>query len=232
MDDIQSFLSPSQPSLKICGVTSSTDAKLLVASKVSALGVNFWPHSKRYCPPAKALGFLPSLAGQIVRVGVFVNNAPDVAPQLLEENAIDIIQLHGDEDEDQLVDFLDQKIPVIRSLALKPGDNLASVIQNYRKIAATKPNLLALLLDTHAPGVYGGTGETVDWKQAAKLIRDSSSLPVFLAGGITPDNSNEAIKVTQPAGLDVASGAERAPGIKDFKKVSALQASIQLATSQ
>ena len=230
MDGIQLFLSPDHPSLKICGVTLPEDAERLAGLNVSALGVNFWPKSKRYCPPEKALQFLPSLANKIVRVGVFVNNAQSVAPDLLDKNALDIVQLHGDEDDAQLTEFLRQDIPIIRSLALKPNDNLEEVIEHYQNLAGEKKNLLALLLDAHAPGVYGGTGETIDWKQAAEFIKLAAPMPVLLAGGIVPHNSEEAIKTTHPTGLDVASGAETTPGIKDFEKVSALLTATQLSS--
>ena len=231
MDDIQSFLSPSHPSLKICGVTLAPDAEALVALNVPALGVNFWPKSKRYCSPEKALQFLPALAGQIVRVGVFVNNAREISPILLEKEAIDIVQLHGDEDDEQLLEFLQRNIPVIRSLALKPNEDLHQVIEHYKKLQEKYPNTLTLLLDTHAPGVYGGTGETIDWKQAAEFIQLASPSPVLLAGGITPNNSKEAIQTTQPCGLDIASGAESSPGIKDLAKVTSLLTSTLTTTS-
>ena len=226
MDGLQSFLSPDEPSLKICGVTIAKEAAQLAQLRVPALGINFWPQSKRYCSPEIALTFLPALADQILRVGVFVNNAREIAPQLLENNSLDAIQLHGDEDEEELLEFLQKDVPVIRSLALKPTDDLASVSAHYHSLAQKSGGTLALLLDAHAPGVYGGTGETIDWTQAASFIK-LSPLPVLLAGGIVPDNAREAIALTHPAALDVASGAESAPGIKDFSKVAALQAATQ-----
>lgn len=231
MDALQSFLSPTHPSLKICGVTLPEDAQRLASLKVPAVGVNFWPKSKRYCPPDKALQFLPGLNGQIIRVGVFVNNAQAVAPTLLDKKALDIIQLHGDEDDEELVGFLHQDIPVIRSLALKPNDDLVKVIQHYQNLAGERKDLLTLLLDAHAPGVYGGTGETIDWRQAAEFISLASPLPTLLAGGIVPNNAKDAIQATHPAGLDVASGAEATPGIKDFDKVTSLLAATQLPSS-
>ncbi|MGJ8724868.1 MAG: phosphoribosylanthranilate isomerase [Roseibacillus sp.] len=229
MDGLQSFLSSADPSLKICGVTNPSDAEKLAQLKVSALGINFWPQSKRYCPAEDALTFLPGLAGKIVRVGVFVNNARQVAPELVFKGALDAIQLHGDEDDEELAEFLTSGVPVIRSLALKPDDNLAAVIGHYQALSQKSGGTLALLLDAHAPGVYGGTGETIDWNQAAEFIQ-LSPLPVLLAGGIIPENAAEAATIAKPAALDIASGAESAPGIKDFVKVAALQAATQPPT--
>ncbi len=222
MDGLSSFLSPEHSSLKICGVTTAEDAKHLASLSVPALGINFWPPSKRYCPSEVALEFLPLLGGKIVRVGVFVNNARELAPTLLEKNALDAIQLHGDEDDAELVEFLSQGHTVIRSLALQADASLAEMSAHYRKLAAPHAGKLALLLDAHAPGLYGGTGETIDWGQAGEFVRLASPLPVLLAGGIVPDNAQEALQTTRPAALDIASGAESAPGIKDFAKVSSL----------
>lgn len=223
MDGLQSFLSPSHPSLKICGVTLAREAEQLAQLKVPGLGINFWPQSKRFCPAHKALTFLPTLANEIVRVGVFVNNAREIAPNLLKEKALDIIQLHGDEDDDELLEFLTTGTPVIRSLALKTEDDLEKVIAHHLALSQKSKGTLALLLDAHAPGLYGGTGKTIDWNQAAEFIQ-LSPLPVLLAGGIVPSNAQEAAEITKPAALDVASGAESSPGTKDFDKVSALLA--------
>ena len=222
MDDISVFLSPQSPSLKICGITSASDAEKLATKKVPALGINFWPKSKRYCPPDNAITFLPSLKEKIIRVGVFVNNAQKLAPELFEKDLLDIVQLHGDESDEEALLFLNQGIPVIRSLALSPDSSLSELCAHYQKLSQNTAAPLALLLDTHAPGLYGGTGQTIDWQQAATFIRQCSPLPVLLAGGIKPNNAKDAIEQTHPAGLDIASGAEISPGIKDFKKVNAL----------
>ncbi|GHC50051.1 phosphoribosylanthranilate isomerase [Roseibacillus persicicus] len=229
MNVVEAFLSPASPSLKICGVTSPTDAQGLIDKKVPAIGINFWPKSKRYCSPDEALEFLPALRGQIARVGVFVNNARQLAPDLLAAKAIDLVQLHGDEDDEELIGLLAQDVPVIRALSLQSSDHLPSVVGHYENLLASHPGTLALLLDAHAPGVYGGTGETIDWEQAGEFIRLASPLPVLLAGGIVPENAAKALRLTRPAGLDVASGAESSPGVKDFEKVSQLLVATQTA---
>ena len=226
-----SFFEPSETSLKICGITSGSEAQRLVELRVSTLGLNFWPKSKRYCSPEQALTFSPALAGAIERVGVFVNNAAALAPQLLEQNVIDIVQLHGDEGDDELIQFLDQGVPTIRALSLPSPEETTHTIAHYQQIAATKKAPLALLLDAHAPGIYGGTGETIDWIRAEEFIRLAAPLPVLLAGGITPSNAERALTSTHPAGLDIASGAELSPGKKDFAKVEALLQTITKVSS-
>ncbi|MDP0491475.1 MAG: phosphoribosylanthranilate isomerase [Verrucomicrobiota bacterium JB023] len=214
------FFDPDHPSLKVCGITSEDDATRLVRHGVAALGVNFWPRSKRYCDPAEARVFLPSLAGQILRVGVFVNNARELAPGLLADNSIDAVQLHGDETLAELAHFLELGVPTIRAVALTPEGLPSGLVESLAE--SSTPS--ALLLDAHAPGVYGGTGRTIDWEAAAQAVQDCLPIPVFLAGGIKPENARRALEVTRPAGLDVASGSESAPGVKDFGKVSELQA--------
>ena len=222
MASASSLFAHQEPSLKICGITSSSEAQRLVDLKVPALGLNFWPKSKRYWSPELALTFSPSLAGVIERVGVFVNNAPELAPQLFDQDVIDIVQLHGDEDDSVLVEFLSKGIPTIRALSLPSPEETSSVITHYRQLASEAKTPLALLLDAHAPGLYGGTGETIDWKHAKEFITLATPLPILLAGGITPNNAARALTETEPAGLDIASGAEISPGKKDFVKVEAL----------
>ena len=208
------FLSPAPTSLKICGVTLADDAMRLVELGVDALGANFWPHSKRYLAPERA-GFLKELEGRILRVGVFVNPDLKLPARLIREGVIDVVQLHGDETPDDVALLKEAGIPVIKAL----GVRAVSDLQRAHEFGAD-----GILLDAHAPGVYGGTGETIDWSLARRFVEENPELPVILAGGITPDNAAAAIAAVRPAALDVASGAEESPGVKDFDKVEALLA--------
>jgi phosphoribosylanthranilate isomerase len=208
------FLSPAPTSLKICGVTLADDAMRLVELGVDALGANFWPQSKRYLAPERA-GFLKELEGLILRVGVFVNPDLKLPARLIREGLIDVVQLHGDETPDEVALLKEAGIPVIKAL----GVRAVSDLQRAHEFGAD-----AILLDAHAPGVYGGTGETIDWSLARRFVEENPELPMILAGGITPDNAAAAIHAVRPAALDVASGAEQSPGLKDFDKVEALLA--------
>ena len=210
---MKNFLSPTHTSLKICGITRADDASRLAAMGVDALGINFWPKSKRYLSADDASIILPDLARKILRVGVFVNADPALPRQLIEDNIIDLAQFHGDEDPAYCAPFADAGLPFIKAIGVKNAASLER-ISDYRATA--------ILLDTPAPGVYGGTGEKFDWTHAYDFIQKNPNTPVLLAGGITPANANDAISTVRPAALDVASGAEISPGIKDFVKVQAL----------
>lgn len=216
MPQLERFLHPSAVSLKICGVTTRDDAERLVAHGVDALGVNFWPQSKRYLAPQNA-GWLGELVGSILRVGVFVNEAPELPLRLIREGLLDVVQLHGDEMPEEAAIYQDAGVPFFKAIGVKTRDDL-------QRAPDFRAN--AILLDAHAPGVYGGTGETFDWNAALDFKTRHPALPIILAGGITPENAALAATTVRPAALDVASGAEISPGIKDFDKVSALLAAL------
>lgn len=207
------LLRSNKTTLKVCGVTRSEDVEDLIKLGVHALGVNFWPSSKRYISPEDAAEFLLAAAGKIVRVGVFVNADPELPRRLLRDGLIDIAQFHGDETADYCQLFAAEKLPFIKAIGVKNADSL----KNISDYGAT-----AILLDTPAPGVYGGTGEVFDWTHAKSFIAEHPDTPVLLAGGITPANAADAITAVTPAALDVASGSEVTPGIKDFEKIKAL----------
>ncbi len=208
---LESFLDPTTVSLKICGVTTGTDANRLAEMGVDALGVNFWPRSKRYLAAGDAT-WLRELEGKILRVGVFVNQAPDLPLRLLREGYLDAIQLHGDETPGDAAAYRDAGVPFIKAIGVKTQADLERAAQY---------GAAGVLLDAHAPGIYGGTGEVFDWEVASEFRRRHLELPMLLAGGIVPENAGLAAMSVQPAALDVASGAEISPGIKDFKKVAA-----------
>ncbi len=208
------FFSPAPTSLNICGVTTAADAEQLAELGVDALGANFWPQSKRFLAAERA-EFLRELAGRILRVGVFVNAGPDLPRRLFDEGLIDVVQLHGDEQPDDARFLVEAGIPFLKALGVRGPDDL----RRARDFGAA-----GILLDTHAPGVYGGTGRTIDWDLAREFTVQHPDLPLILAGGITADNAAAAIDAVRPAALDIASGAESSPGVKDFAKVAALLA--------
>jgi phosphoribosylanthranilate isomerase len=211
MSPLARFLDPAAVSLKICGVTTRADAERLAGLEVAALGVNFWPRSKRYLAPERA-GWLRELAGAILRIGVFVNEPPDLPLRLMATGLLDAIQLHGDESPEDAAVYRDAGIPFIKAIGVRTRADLGRAAE-YRAAA--------VLLDAHAPGVYGGTGEVFDWQVAADFRDGPAAPPVILAGGIVPENAARAAAAVRPAALDIASGAEISPGVKDFAKVAA-----------
>ncbi|MBC8127709.1 MAG: phosphoribosylanthranilate isomerase [Gloeobacteraceae cyanobacterium ES-bin-144] len=209
---LEQFLNPAKVSLKICGVTTRDDTHRLVALGVDALGVNFWPSSKRYLAPEDAT-WLMDLAGKILRVGVFVNSPAELPLRLVRDGLLDVVQLHGDETPDDVAAYQLAGVPFIKAIGVK-------TIADLQRAAEYQAH--AILLDAHAPDVYGGTGETFDWNAATVFQSDHPEIPIILAGGIVPENAASAASIVHPAALDVASGAELSPGIKDFNKVTAL----------
>lgn len=201
----------SPTSVKICGITHASDANLLANLGVDALGVNFWPQSKRYCSPEMSENFLPAMKNRILRVGVFVNNSRPLADELLKKDLIDVVQLHGDETPDDIDHFISKGAPVIRAVSAEKLPDYELPKENF-----------ALLIDTPAGGDYGGTGRIFDWSIARDFIEAYPDIPVILAGGLTPDNTEAAIEQVNPVAIDVASGAEESPGKKDSMKVRAL----------
>ena len=214
---LERFLDPAHTSLKVCGVTRREDALDLVRLGVDAVGANFWPHSKRHIAPRDA-AWLGEISGRILRVGVFVNQPAEDALALWNDGLIDVIQLHGDEGPAHREALVAAGAPFIQALA---------ILSDGTPAAGFPAGAAAVLLDAHAPGVYGGTGRTIDWA-AARALRDARpEMPVILAGGITPGNAAAAATTVRPAALDTASGVESAPGIKDAAKISALLSALR-----
>jgi phosphoribosylanthranilate isomerase len=186
--------------IKICGVTRVEDARLAVELGADMIGVNFYPPSPRCIDHARARAIAEVVKGRALMVGVFVNAARDYVEAHRIAAGLDLLQFHGDEDEAALAGW---PIPVIR--ALRSGHD-GAVLQ--------KPHADFLLLDTFHPELYGGTGQArpLDGLAGLDLSR------VFISGGLTPENVCAAAALN-PYALDVASGVEAAPGIKDAAKM-------------
>jgi len=190
--------------VKICGITRLEDAQQAVAHGATAIGFVFWPRSPRYVAPDRAAEIVRTLPSAVITVGVFVNEPVDRVRAIAATAGVGIVQLHGDEPPAYAgaVGY-----PVFRSVTL---DDAAEA-------SAAWPVGTRLLLDAADRDRRGGTGVQVDWSRAAEIARQHS---VILAGGLTPDNVAEAIGFVEPYGIDVSSGVESAPGIKDAMKVA------------
>ncbi|MEN1678648.1 MAG: phosphoribosylanthranilate isomerase [Planctomycetota bacterium] len=203
--------------VKICGVTRPTDAVLAADSGADAIGLNFYAKSKRFVPASEASPIVNAVRGRVTCVGVFVNESPRRVLEIAESVGLDAIQLHGDEPAATLAEF--GATPLVRARRLGPG-GLAELAGDLTACRDAADNVAALLVDAPAAEGYGGTGHTFEW-QAIQGHGPVIDCPLILAGGLKPENVAEAIGVVQPHGVDVASGVESSPGIKDAVKTEA-----------
>jgi phosphoribosylanthranilate isomerase len=201
--------------VKICGITRPEDAELAVELGAWALGFILWRRSPRAADPAIAAGIALALRRRVELVGVFVNASLDEVAHAAEALHLSHIQLHGDEGP---------------SFCAEAGRRTgAKVIKAIRVASASDFQDLERfhtdfhLLDTAARGKYGGSGETWDWALASKRAR---KLPVILSGGLTADNVAAGVEAVDPYAVDVASGVEASPGVKDPDKLAAFIAAV------
>jgi phosphoribosylanthranilate isomerase len=190
--------------VKVCGMTRIEDAVAAAQMGATAVGFVLWPGSPRYVEPSRAAAIAAALPAAVTPVGVFVNQPIDEVRRTAAAVGVAAIQLHGDESPAYAA-ALDR--PVWRALSLSV---LPEALTRWD--AAT-----TIVLDAHDPVRRGGTGIRVDWAEAARVARMRR---VVLAGGLTPDNVEDAIGVVQPFGVDVSSGVETAPGVKDLDKMA------------
>jgi phosphoribosylanthranilate isomerase len=194
--------------VKICGITRDEDGKAALDAGASAIGFVFWPKSPRFIEPVRAKAIVAAMPRPCVSVGVFVNQPPEYVNAVAELVGLSAVQLHGDETP-ECVEGIDR--PVIK--ALGTGNATGNDDESAWPMGTT------LLVDAHDPEKRGGTGGRADWTRAAKLARTRR---IVLAGGITPENVAEAVASVRPYGIDVSSGVESAPGVKDPVKLTAL----------
>lgn len=210
--DEQSFAAADGPLVKICGITRPEDAAAAIELGADLLGFNFYQESPRYITPKSAREIISGLPSGVTSVGIFVNETVESIRRIAIEAGLNAIQLHGDED----AGFITRLravcgVEVIKAIRLRPGIEVDP--HNYSGASA-------LLVDSHSEGSFGGTGKLADWSVAFELGA-AASLPIFLAGGLTPENVAEAVRAVRPYAVDVASGVESAPGKKDASMVAA-----------
>src|ERR1700730_9804235 len=203
--------------VKICGITTWDDARLSIDLGASALGCSFYPLSPRAISPADAWKIIRRLPPFVEAVGVFVNWPPRVVVALARALRLHTVQLHGAESPEEVA-TLARTLRVIKAVQVKRGFRPAS-LSRYRRADG-------ILLDGFARGLHGGTGRTLDWKLARTARRYGR---IILAGGLTPENIAEAIRVAEPYAVDVASGVEARPGRKDHARLRALFAAVETA---
>jgi len=196
--------------VKICGITRCEDAQLAVDAGVDAIGLVFYEKSPRFVSNAQAAKISQIIPAFVSRVALFKDADEQMVRSVLAEVEIDLIQFHGSE----TADFCEQfKRPYIKALGVKGAEHDADFLLTS---ALDFQSAKALLLDGHAPGEAGGTGESFDWASITSVEK-----PIVLAGGLTPENVKQAIDLLHPFAVDVSSGVESSPGIKDKDKVAA-----------
>ncbi len=195
--------------VKICGITTLEDARFVAGALADYLGFIFYPDSPRYIDPAKAGAIINWIEGP-EKVGVFVNQPLDDVNSIARQTGIDLVQLHGNESPDycSLVDK-----PIIKVFHIDhttTADDLKKNITPYLGLVDY------LLFDTKTDGKWGGTGQTFNWNILREITRD---LPIFLSGGLNAENVMDAVNTVKPDAVDLSSGLEESPGLKDFDKI-------------
>jgi phosphoribosylanthranilate isomerase len=198
--------------IKICGLTSADDARRAVDAGATAIGMVFWPGSPRVVTLEQAEAVVGAVGAQVLTVGVFVDATREAIDHVMRRVSLGAAQLHGQESP-AFVEVLPWS--VIKAVPV-PAEGPLPDLAPWAGVR--------ILLDAHDPVRRGGTGQVVDWTRAAAL---AATRPVILAGGLTPDNVGEAVMRVRPAGIDVSSGVEQSPGVKDVAKVRALIAAVR-----
>jgi phosphoribosylanthranilate isomerase len=193
--------------VKICGITNLGDGVAAAEAGADALGFVFYDQSPRHISVEAASGLASQLPQFVLRVGVFVNAPEDLVVRAIRECGLNLLQFHGDEPPEYCLQF---GLMSMKAFRVRDAASLQAVL-NYHTDA--------WLLDAYSPIKPGGTGETFNWDLA--LEAQGWGRPIFLAGGLTPENVAEAVRCARPYGVDVSSGVEAAPGKKDHAKVRA-----------
>ena len=192
--------------VKICGITRLEDAEVAIAAGARALGFVFWSDSPRFIDPYRARAIVALVPPFVTTVGVFVNQPLEDVSRIAALVRLSAVQLHGDESPTYAASLAR---PVVKAMPL--GDSTPDL--------DPWPSRVTILLDAHDPIKRGGTGRTVDWLAASTIARRRRTI---LAGGLAPENVAEAVARVRPFGIDVSSGVEKSPGIKDHTRIDAL----------
>lgn len=198
--------------IKICGITRTEDALAASAAGAHAIGLMFHAKSPRHLGFDQAAAIRRCLPPFVAAVAVFLDSSAEEVRAVVEAVAPDLLQFHGREPESFCTAF---GLPYIKTVPMTGIEPLA--------FAAGYPRAAAFLLDSHAPGQAGGSGQGFDWSRAPRTL----SAPLILAGGLKPDNVADAVRQLRPYAVDVSSGVESAPGIKDAGRMTAFVKGVQ-----
>lgn len=201
--------------VKVCGVTSVSDAQIISAAGADAIGLMFYSKSSRHVTLEQAALIAKSLPPFVASVGLFLDAEADFVRSVLAQVPLNLLQFHGSETADFCEQFNKPYLKALGMLGRTDTDAVASYMAQY-------PQAQAFLVDSHAPGAAGGTGRTFDWQTLPK----HTTRPLILAGGLKPENVQEAILTTGVYAVDVSTGVEASPGIKDPMKVQAFMQNV------
>ena len=212
------------PKIKFCGLTRTADVSAAIECGADAIGLNFYKPSPRYVSPEVACGLSLIADNLVVRVGVFVNASPLEVDAVLAICPLDCIQLHGDE----TPEWIDQAsaFPSLNSVRFIKAVCWRDQAEDRKSVLAwtekKHSRLLGLLVDAYDPVQRGGTGKTARWDLLFPRPKELRNTTILLAGGLTSENISKAMETAKPDGVDIASGIESAPGIKDPFKMRAI----------
>src|SRR5665213_2321962 len=201
--------------VKICGITNVADGLAAAEAGADMIGLMLYDGSPRRITLAQAAEISRALPSLVLRVGVFVNPAAELVMRAIGECNLSLLQFHGDETSEFCTQF---GLMSMKAVRVRDAESLKQLV-NFQTDA--------FLLDAHSKGGLGGTGETFNWSLA--VAAQKFGKPIFLAGGLTPENVADAVRTVRPFAVDVSSGVESAPGKKDAAKVRAFIAAVQAA---
>jgi phosphoribosylanthranilate isomerase len=204
--------------VKICGITRLADAEAAIECGATALGFVFWRDSPRFIDPYRARAIARRVPAFVTTVGVFVNQAAAEVNLVSKTVGLGAVQLHGDETVRYATEI---RQPIVKAVPVDSATREEDITE--------WPVHVTLLLDVRDPSLRGGTGRTVDWARAAAVAARPRSL---LAGGLRPENVTAAIARVRPYGIDVSSGVESAPGVKDLGRLKALFDAVAAGSAQ
>lgn len=201
--------------VKICGITSVADGVAAAAAGADMIGLMFYERSPRHISIPTATEISRALSPFLVKVGVFVNPDEDTVMRAIGECGVTLLQFHGEETPEFCAQF---GVMNMKAFRVRDADSLLA-LPNY--------STDAYLLDAYSPDAHGGTGAKFNWDLAIEAKQQDR--PIFLAGGLTPENVGDAVRKVQPFGVDVSSGVESTPGKKDSAKVQAFIKAVRTA---
>ena len=205
------FPDPACHSVKICGITRPEQAAEIFALGADAVGINLWPQSKRHMPLSVAVTSLQEVAAKNALVAVLVNPNAALLDAAVASGLFQAIQLHGDETPHDVERLTNRGVNVIKALQVRDAASLPQIGEFPCR---------AILLDAYNPGTYGGGGHAFPWELAVRAQEMFPTKHILLSGGLNADNVSQAVQQTHPIAVDVASGVESAPGVKDLAQVA------------